>query len=84
MKKVYLIRGPFPGKDDRAFCICEVNGKRRKINYAKYLLLKEGVEVGKYEQVHHIDENKCNDAVENLVKIKPFKHKYIHRSNKNE
>jgi len=72
---VYLIRGPFPGKGNRDYCICEVNGRRRKINYAKYVLLKSGVEVKSYEQVHHEDGNKHNDNPKNLKPLREYKHK---------
>jgi hypothetical protein len=72
---VYLIRGPFMGKGNREYVICEVDGKRRKINYAKFVLLKSGVEVKSYEQVHHEDGNKHNDDPKNLKPLREYKHK---------
>jgi len=74
---VYLIRGPFPGKGNREYCICEVNGKRRKINYAKYLLLKAGKDVKDYQQVHHLDGNKNNNTLKNLKPVREYEHKEL-------
>jgi hypothetical protein len=72
---VYLIRGPFPGKGNREWCICEVNGKRKKINYSRYLVFKSGIEVKSYEQVHHKDGNKKNDSLKNLKPLREYEHK---------
>jgi len=79
---VFLIRGPFVGKGNRRYCIAEVDGKRRKINYAKYLVLKAGIPVGKHEEVHHVDENKLNDVLENLKPLKEYKHNREHKGKK--
>jgi len=81
---IYIIKGPFEDKDGRRFVIVRDNGRRRKINYAKYLLLKEGVKIKKNEDVHHIDEDKTNDALENLEVKKEYLHKQFHRKEKNE
>jgi hypothetical protein len=77
---VYLLRGPFPGKGNRKYVICEVDGKRRKINYSKYVLLKEGVEVKSYQQVHHKDGNKDNDNPKNLKPLREYVHKMEDKS----
>ena len=74
-KEVYLIRGPFPGKGNRPYVICEVDGKRRKINYSKYVLLKSGIDVKSYEEVHHKDGNKRNDHPKNLEPLRGYLHK---------
>ena len=75
---VFLIRGPIMGKGNREYVICEIDGKRRRINYAKYLVLKAGIEVGKHEEVHHIDGNKSNNELSNLDPLKEYKHKLEH------
>ena len=76
---IYLIRGPIMGKGNREYVICEVNGKRRKINYAKYLVLKSGIPVSKHEEVHHKDKNKHNNDIRNLCVLKEYKHKQEHK-----
>jgi|WetSurMetagenome_2_1015567.scaffolds.fasta_scaffold130567_2 hypothetical protein len=75
----YLIRGPFPGKGGREWCICEVDGKRRKVNYAKFVMLQAGIDVKKYQQVHHIDENKHNNQLSNLENMRGFVHDNKHK-----
>lgn len=77
--KVFLLRGPFMGKGNREYVICEVDGKRRKINYAKYVLMKSGVEVKKYQQVHHKDENKQNNDPKNLEALRGYVHDNKHQ-----
>ena len=79
---VYLISGPHTRKGQRKYVIAEVNGKRRRINYAKYLVLKDGVEVGKFEQIHHLDGNSKHDVRENLKVEKEYKHNKLHRRKK--
>jgi hypothetical protein len=79
MKTVYLIEGPYPGKGNRKYVIAEVDGKRRKINFAKYVLLKAGVDVKDYEQVHHENGNKDDDRKENLKNMREYKHKEADR-----
>lgn len=79
---VYLLEGPYVGKGNRKYVICKVNGKRKKINYARYLLLKEGKDVKKYEQVHHKNHNKNDDRVENLESLRSFEHKQRHKRRK--
>ena len=73
--KVFLLRGPFMGKGNREYVICEVDGKRKKINYARYLLMKSGVEVKSYQQVHHKDGNKQHNDVKNLEALRGYVHK---------
>jgi hypothetical protein len=46
-----------------------------EINYSKFVLLKAGVDVKSYEQVHHTDGNKKNDDVKNLKPLREYKHK---------
>jgi hypothetical protein len=75
---VYLIRGPFMGKGNREYVICEVDGKRKKINYARYLLMKSGIEVKSYQQVHHKDGNKNNNDVRNLEPMRGYVHDKKH------
>ena len=72
---VYLIEGPYVGKGNRKYVICEVNGRRRKINYAKFALLKEGVDVKDYQEVHHKNLNKHDDRPSNLEPLRHFEHK---------
>lgn len=79
---VYLIEGPYVGKGNRKYVICEVNGRRRKINYAKYVLLKEGVDVKDYEEVHHINRNKNDDRPTNLEPLRHLEHKEHHKRRK--
>jgi len=78
--EVYLLKGPFMGKGNRKYVICEVNGKRKKINYSKYVLLKEDVDVKPYQQVHHIDGNRFNDDPKNLIPMREYVHKRIHNN----
>jgi len=79
---VFLVRGPFMGKGNREYVICEVDGKRKKINYARYLLLKAGVEVKSYQQVHHKDGNKYNNDVKNLEPMRGYVHDKKHERKK--
>jgi hypothetical protein len=72
---IYLLKGPYPDKDGRKFVIVRDGKKRRKINYSKYVLLKEGVEIGPNEEIHHIDGNRFNDSRENLKPLTEHKHK---------
>ena|GEM_PF-3494980 len=78
---VFLMKGPYIGKDGRRYCICEIDGKRRKTSYARYSLMKSGVEVKDYHQVHHKDGNKLNDSPSNLMPLRPFRHKEKHERN---
>jgi hypothetical protein len=79
---VYLLKGPFMGKGNRKYVICEVDGERKKINYSRYVLLKSGIDVKKYEQVHHNDENKHNDSLKNLKPMREYIHKMQHKGSK--
>lgn len=76
---IYLIRGPFPGKGGRKYVIAEHDGKRKKMNYAKFVLLKDGVDVGRFEEVHHKNGNHEDDSRENLEKLKEYKHRQADR-----
>jgi hypothetical protein len=75
MKEVYLIEGPYVGKGNRKYVIAMVDGKRRKINHAKYVLLKAGVDVKNHEQVHHKNGDHNDDRPENLKAMR----QYVHR-----
>jgi hypothetical protein len=75
MKTVYLIEGPYMGKGGRKYVIAEIDGKRRKINHAKYVLYKAGVDIKNHEEVHHKNGNKDDDRVENLKPMRQYVHK---------
>lgn len=80
--RVLLLRGPIMDKGNREYVICEVDGKRRRINYAKYLVLKAGIPVKKHDEVHHKDEDKHNNSLDNLKVMKEYKHKREHSKGK--
>jgi hypothetical protein len=73
--RIFLLEGPYEGRRKRKYVICEINGKRKKINYARYLLFKSGKDIKKYEQVHHKDGNRDNDTEENLEALREYIHK---------
>jgi len=53
--------------------------KRIKINYSKYLMcVKEKRILDPYEHVHHIDEDKTNDTIDNLEILLHPNHSKIH------
>jgi hypothetical protein len=55
------------------------DGTRKRINYARYKMQKYlGIELPKNEHVHHKNENKLDDRIENLEVIKIQDHTRLH------
>jgi len=53
------------------------------MNYSRYLMcVKEGRILKEEEQVHHIDEDKTNDDIDNLKILSAYEHGKIHHLQK--
>lgn len=67
-------------KDGRQFVVIKgQDGKWHSKSYARYLMEQYlGRELNKDEEVHHKDENKLNDVIENLEVKNSTKHRKDH------
>lgn len=67
------------GKDitNQGYYRITVNGKR--VLEHRYLMEKKiGRKLFRYEHIHHIDGNKLNNNIENLLLVSPRQHQNIH------
>lgn len=76
----YKVYGPYVRKADNRKQVSLVNGKDYiTLQYAKFLIQEH---IGRLllddEQVHHEDEDKTNDAIDNLSVVKNKEHTDLH------
>lgn len=81
MYESFNVLGPYAQPSGRRFVILiDVNGKRKNMNYARFLLSKHlNRELLKTEHVHHINGNYIDDRIENLEILSVGDHTRTHR-----
>lgn len=71
----------FPSKNrGRRFQMIEVNGKHYTVHiYEAIFVLHHNRPIAEGKEIHHIDGNYENNAIENLIELTPKQHRRIHR-----
>lgn len=69
----------YTNNEGRKFVIYKENGKSRTKTYARYLMEQYlGRELLPNEDVHHIDGDRTNDVIENLIVLDHVEHVKLH------
>lgn len=69
----------YTNNEGRKFVIYKENGKSRTKTYARYLMEQHlGRELLPNEDVHHIDGDRTNDVIENLIVLDHVEHVKLH------
>lgn len=85
MYEDYIVFGPYQRKDGRSHCVLIKHDKnnniieRKTISYPRMLMEEKlGRPLEPYEDVHHIDGNYLNNALDNLALINHGDHQRMH------
>lgn len=81
MYEDFKVLGPYSQPSGRRFVVLlDINGKRKNVNYARFLLSKHlNRELLTSEHVHHINGNYIDDRLENLEVLNIGDHTKTHR-----